>query len=95
VVTRRHEQVRLQNIRIAIAARRHHFDNAVGVPFLCECDDGDCHEFVVVTLPEHDGIRKQRLVLVAIDHRVAGGSLVSEDGDHHVYRLESPTAATG
>lgn len=91
----RHEHICLQNVRIAFAAKRHHFDNAVGVPFLCECDDAGCHEFVVTSLPTHNQIRKDRLVLVATGHHVAGGELVAEEGDHQVYRLASPTAAAG
>lgn len=91
----RHEQISLQNIRIAVAAQRHHFDNAVGVPFLCECDDAGCHEFVVARLPDYDRIRRDGLVLVATGHTVAGAALVCEDGDYQVYRVGSPAAAAG
>jgi hypothetical protein len=67
-VSRRREQIRLQNMRIAVAARRHHFDNRVGVPFLCECDDDCCREFVVATLPDFERMRRDRLVLAAAEH---------------------------
>jgi hypothetical protein len=69
----RHEQIRLQNVRIAASARRHHFDGTTGVPFLCECDDELCHEFVVVTLRAMEHALRNRYVVVAEAHSVEGG----------------------
>jgi hypothetical protein len=94
-VVRRHEQIRLQNVRIFVAARRHHFDNQVGVPFLCECDDELCHEFVVVTLPDYERVRHERLILAAAGHPVQGASLFSQEDGYQVYRFEPSAVAVG
>lgn len=69
-MARRSEVVSLQNARIAAAARAHHFDDRSPVPFVCECDDADCREFVTLTLPEYGVHRGRGLFLVAPGHAV-------------------------
>jgi hypothetical protein len=71
IVARRSELVRLQNARIAAAARAHHFGSHSPVPFVCECDDGECHEFVTLTLPEYEAHRERRASLLAPGHATA------------------------
>jgi hypothetical protein len=70
-VARRSEVVRLQNARIAAAARVHHFGSRSPVPFVCECDDGECHEFVTLTLPEYEAHREEDAALLAPGHATA------------------------
>lgn len=84
---RRHERVRLQNVRISVGARRHHFDERIGIPFLCECDDEDCHEFVIVRLPEFDKHAKNKLVLVATGHALASGVHVGHGDGYELYKV--------
>jgi hypothetical protein len=63
--------VRLQNARIAAAARAHHFGSRSPVPFVCECDGAECHEFVTLTLAEYEAQRRQDGYLVAPGHTAA------------------------
>ena len=92
---RRHERIHLQNVRISVGARRHHFDERIGVPFLCECDDENCHEFVIVRLPEFDRVSKSRFVLVAAGHTVARGALAGGGDDYELYRMNGQARAAG
>ena len=92
---RRYERIHLQNVRIAIGARRHHFDERIGVPFLCECDDEECHEFVIVRLPEFDRVAKNSFVVVATDHTVEGGTHAGRGDGYELYRLNGEARATG
>lgn len=64
----RSEIVRLQNARIAAAARVHHFGVHSPVPFVCECDDPGCREFVTLTLPEYAARREEGTPLLAPGH---------------------------
>lgn len=84
---RRHERLHLQNVRISVGARRHHFDARVGIPFLCECDDEQCHEFVVLPLGEFDKHAKSRLVLVATGHTVDHGVQVGHGSGYELYKV--------
>ena len=59
-------------MRIAASAQRHHFDSATGIPFLCECDDELCHEFVVLPLRTFERALRDRDVIVAEGHDVDG-----------------------
>jgi hypothetical protein len=70
-VARRSEVVRLQNARIAAAARTHHFGSRSPVPFVCECDDSECREFVTATLPEYEARRERGESLLAPGHSAA------------------------
>lgn len=88
MVLSRHERVRLQNARIAVGARRHHFDERIGVPFLCECDDEECREFVIVRLPEFNLHSKNLLVLVATQHHVTHGVHVAHADGYELYRVD-------
>jgi hypothetical protein len=70
---RRCELIRIQNARIAAAARTHHFDSYSPVPFVCECENGDCREFVTLTLPEYEGYRGRGRYVVAVGHPSPAG----------------------
>jgi hypothetical protein len=87
----RHERIRLQNVRISVGARRHHFDARIGIPFLCECDDEDCHEFVIVRLPVFERLSKSRLVIVAPGHVVAHGVHAGSEDGYELYRTNGDT----
>ena len=91
----RHQRIHLQNVRISVGARRHHFDERIGVPFLCECDDEQCHEFVIVPLGEFAKASKQQLVLVAIGHPVDGGAYVGVGNGYELYRTNGEARAAG
>ncbi|HVU76882.1 MAG TPA: hypothetical protein VHC67_04820 [Gaiellaceae bacterium] len=86
-VARRCELVRIQNARIAASARTHHFDSHSPVPFVCECEDADCREFVTLTLPEYDGYRAHALYLVSLDHPFPGGERIAGGDGFAGYRL--------
>lgn len=60
--------VHARNDRIAFAARRHHFDRAAPVPFLCECSDVRCDELVRLTLEEYRRARSSGLRVAAPGH---------------------------
>ena len=62
--------------RIALSARTHHFGDSP-LPFLCECDDKECHELITLSLSQYDGYRDMYLYLVATGHRFAGGTCVA------------------
>ena len=64
----RQEATHEANDRIASAAVSHHFDRAIGVPFMCECDRAACDEFVLLTLPEYEQRRRSGERLVAPGH---------------------------
>lgn len=91
----RHERIHLQNIRISVGARRHHFDERVGVPFLCECDDEDCHEFVIVRLPVFDMVARNGLIVVSTGHIIAGGMPAGHGDGYELYRTNGATLAAG
>jgi hypothetical protein len=94
----RHERIHFQNVRIAAAARRHHFDDRIGIPFLCECDDEDCHEFVVLPLRDYEGTLTARLVVVAEGHPVTGATLGEPRDGYVLYGIRessAPDAAAG
>jgi hypothetical protein len=55
--TSRRLEVRAGNDRIAQAAQRNKFDRDTPVPFLCECDDPGCREFVRATLGQYEQTR--------------------------------------
>lgn len=88
---RRHERVRLQNVRISVGARRHHFDARIGIPFLCECDDEDCHEFVIVRLPEFERHTRDHLILIASGHALARSARVGRGEGFELYKLNGST----
>jgi hypothetical protein len=85
----RHARVRVQNVRISVGARRHHFDERVSVPFLCECDNEFCHEFVLISLPVFDGFIRQDLVLAALGHPVELGTLDAGTDVYALYRIDA------
>ena len=76
----RHERIVRQNEKLAAAARTHHFDDAP-VPFLCECGDGVCQEFVSLTLDAYGRRRVEgiRVLAAAHDRRCPPGAC--EDAD--------------
>jgi hypothetical protein len=85
--SKRHERIHLQNIRISAGARRHHFDEKIGIPFLCECDEEQCHEFVVVPLRRFEGALRDRLTVIAAGHAVAGSVQVSSGDGFQLVRI--------
>jgi hypothetical protein len=89
----RHERIRIQNVRIAASALRHHFDGTTGIPFLCECDDELCHEFVVLPLLTFDRVRRDRDVLVADGHDVTGAEHAAPADGYTLVRLTASSAA--
>jgi hypothetical protein len=91
---RRHQRIRIQNVRIAASAQRHHFDGATGIPFLCECDDELCHEFVVLPLRTFERALRDRDVLVADGHDVDGAEHAAAAVGYTLLRL-APNPAPG
>ena len=69
-------ETRERNERIAAAAARHHFGRDVPVPFLCECSDVRCQEFLRMTLQVYRGARSGGDYLVAPGHRVEAATIV-------------------
>jgi hypothetical protein len=93
---RRHERIHLQNVRIAVGARRHHFDERIGIPFLCECDDENCHEFVVLPLGAFDKHSNNDVVLVAAGHTLEHGIHMGAEGDgYELYKPAGRRQAAG
>jgi hypothetical protein len=84
---RRHERIRLQNMRISVGARRHHFAETIGIPFLCECDNELCHEFVVVSLHAFDRVLRDHLVLVAHRHEVEDAVWADAEEEYVLYQV--------
>ena len=84
----RYQAIRLQNLRIALSARTHHFGDSP-LPFLCECDDKECHELISLSLSEYDGYRDMYLYLVVTGHRFAGGICVAGGEGFEGYRLQN------
>jgi hypothetical protein len=70
---RRCELIRRGNIRVAERARSLRFDDSTPVPFLCECDDELCQEFVLLTLAAYERAVRERLFAVAPAHSIDGG----------------------
>lgn len=66
--TPRHARIREHNELLAEAARNHRFEDDVPVPFLCECANEDCEEYVSLTLPEFDTLR-ETTVFTSPPHR--------------------------
>lgn len=91
---RRFERIHLQNIRIAASARRHHFDDRIGIPFLCECDDDLCREFVVVPLAAFERTLRDRLTIVSTGHKVEGSAPVSQREGYEVVRVSNGRSRT-
>jgi len=60
----RSERARASNDELARAATRLHFVSRV--PFLCECDSGDCQELVLLSL--EDFARSRPATILAPDH---------------------------
>jgi hypothetical protein len=71
----RHVSVRVYNDRLAGSARRHHFDDDIAVPFLCECDDEECQEYAPLTLQQFSQWH-ETLILTAREHTVSGAIAV-------------------
>lgn len=92
---RRHARIHLQNVRISVGARRHHFDERIGIPFLCECDDEQCHEFVIVRLGEFDKLSRRDYVLVTPGHVVEGGLHAGSGEGYELFKVNGERRATG
>jgi hypothetical protein len=75
VISRAHE-VRARNERIAAAARRHHFEHEAPVPFLCECSDERCGEFLRMTVNRYAAARGAADYLVVPGHQVDDANIV-------------------
>ncbi len=74
--SKRHDEARDRNARIAEAARRHHFDLDAHVPFICECDDSRCEALVRLTSAEYEAARSAADYLVAPGHQVDDARIV-------------------
>lgn len=72
----RHDGARARNVQIGDAARRHHFDHAAHVPFICECDDERCDALLRLTLDEYDIARAAADYLVTPGHQVDHAHIV-------------------
>jgi hypothetical protein len=64
----RSDGVRSSNVRIAAAARGFRFADTDTVPFLCECSDDGCQQFVPVALRVYDALLVRREWLLADGH---------------------------
>lgn len=69
-------ETRARNERIAGSARRHHFEHAAPVPFLCECSDPTCEALLRITLEEYSSTRAAADFLVAPGHQVDHARIV-------------------
>jgi hypothetical protein len=85
--------VRYQNDHLASAARSHRFDEAARVPFLCECDDPACNEFVHLTLPEFAALRTV-VYFTAPGHSVESGDRTGATDTYDLYLVEHRRAAS-
>lgn len=83
----RQDATRLANDRIALSAESHRFDRDAAVPFMCECDDALCTEFVPLTQPEYGTARRRADVFTVPGHTVAGARLVQVTREYALFRL--------
>lgn len=56
------------------------------VPYLCECDDVDCHEPIRLTASEYEHIREDGAVFAVVHGHSSDGEIVEEHGDYLVVR---------
>jgi hypothetical protein len=91
----RYVRVRLHNAGVASSARRRLRGAATPVPFLCECDDEGCREFVRLALPDYDRLRDGELFITAADHVIGAGLRLSATGGHAVHSVSVPRAGHG
>ena len=85
--------IRTRNAGLAHHARRHHFDNETHVPFLCECDDESCQDFVLLSLPEFRALTTQFHFVVTPWHSIDGAEWLMVTTRYALYRLASPSLA--
>jgi len=62
------DEVRSSNVRIAAAAQSFRFGDDNAVPFLCECADIDCQQFVPVAIGAYYALLDTREWLLAPGH---------------------------
>jgi hypothetical protein len=55
-------------VRIAAAARRFRFGDKDAVPFLCECADPECQQFVPLRIHGYDALLETGEWLLAAGH---------------------------
>jgi hypothetical protein len=76
------QAAREANRQIAEKALRLHFH--ARVPFVCECSDPDCREFVLLLPQEYaDARRDSRAHITLPDHRLADAT-ATDHGDYWV-----------
>ena len=76
-------------MRIAAAARWHHFGDVSPVPFLCECDDDACRELISLPLTHYDRLRADSPYLVADGHVAPDGDPVWVRDGFQLYKLST------
>jgi hypothetical protein len=84
---RHRDEVRASNDRIASGARTHRFEPGLPVPFMCECGDPGCEEFVPLTLVEYDRARNDGIWFTAPMHAVSDAKLVRAAPGYCVFGL--------
>jgi len=76
------------NERLRRIAAEHRFETTQRVPFLCECDDPNCHEIVMVSLIDYDLLREhpRRFLLAAghVDAKAAHGPIVEAENGYAI-----------
>ena len=88
----RFARVRVQNDRLANAAKTHRFDDTSRVPFLCECDDFDCQAFVDLSLPEYTALQTV-VYFVAPGHTIAEGDRTAATPEYDLFLIRQRRAA--
>jgi hypothetical protein len=68
VSSQRGVMAQIRNARIAVGARAHLFDDISPIPFLCECGEDGCVEYVTASLTEYAAARHTGKLLVSPFH---------------------------
>lgn len=79
---------------LAHQARRRRFDDGTRVPFLCECDDDLCQEYVQLSLAEFHALTTQAHFVVTPWHAIGGAEWLMVTGRYALYRVAPPDAAS-
>ena len=83
----RQAAIRCANDRIAASAENFRFDESAAVPFLCECDDPECAEFVPLPLPAYRHARRRADAFTVPGHRIEAARLVDVTPARNLFRL--------
>jgi hypothetical protein len=88
----RPESARQSNERIAEQAERLHFVSRV--PMVCECDDGDCRQILLLDLDEYRKVRREAEFLTAPGHAIADAGRSNGSGSTGCRRADRPTVTS-